>query len=79
MITDLGTFIGHWIRGMKVDRIRLRICMSTVGGFLLGGICSALLFKRVGSATLYVPAALALVLAVTYQRMRGEQAEISPI
>src|SRR5882757_82306 len=34
MFTDLGIFIGHALRGLPVDRKRLRMCVLVISGFL---------------------------------------------
>lgn len=37
MFTDLGIFLGHWMRGLPVDVRRLRLCFLIISGFLCGG------------------------------------------
>src|SRR6202000_2242184 len=75
MFTDLGLSLGHWIRRVPVDFVRVRICASTITGFAMGGIASALLLPKIGTDTLYIPAAIALALAIAYQtRLRTRAA-----
>jgi uncharacterized membrane protein YoaK (UPF0700 family) len=38
MFTDLGIFLGHSLRGLSVDRQRLRLCFLIISGFLGGGV-----------------------------------------
>ncbi|UXI66840.1 YoaK family protein [Tahibacter amnicola] len=66
MFTDLGIFLGHFVRGVPVEPRRLRICLVVVSGFFCGGLAGAAGFRTYGPATLYVPAAIAFLLAVAY-------------
>ena len=80
MFTDLGLSIGHRLRGVEVDVHRLRICVSTITGFAAGGVACVFLFKHLAAKTLFVPAGLALALAVIYQvflRRRGNLQNIT--
>jgi uncharacterized membrane protein YoaK (UPF0700 family) len=58
IFTDLGIFIGHWIRGLAVDFRRLRLWFMLIFGFGAGGTVGALLFQRFDYHALYLPAAL---------------------
>lgn len=73
MFTDLGIFLGHRLRGMAVDRRRLSLCVVIILGFAAGGVVGALLFPRLGYATLYVPAALTGTVGVAYAAYRHWQ------
>ncbi|MBP9155881.1 MAG: DUF1275 domain-containing protein, partial [Xanthomonadales bacterium] len=66
MFTDLGISLGHVLRGSGYDKRRLQLCLIVISAFFIGGIASALLFARIGYATLYVPAGLALLFAGGY-------------
>lgn len=66
MFTDLGIFLGHWLRGLPVERRRMRLCFLTISGFFCGGVGGALAFQRFGFAALYFPAALTAFTAVAY-------------
>jgi uncharacterized membrane protein YoaK (UPF0700 family) len=66
LFTDLGMFLGHWLRGLAVDRARITLYLILLGGFFLGGIFGALLFQRYSYATLYLPATLIGLAAVIY-------------
>ena len=66
MFTDLGIFIGHTLRGLAVDRRRLRLCLIIISGFLCGGIVGALSFRTLGYATLYIPAGFTGLAALGY-------------
>ncbi len=66
MFTDLGIFLGHWLRGLPVDLQRLRLCFLVISGFLCGGIAGAVAFHRLTYAALFIPAALTALTAVAY-------------
>ncbi len=66
MFTDLGIFLGHYIRGLEVDRRRLRLCFLIISGFLCGGIVGALIFHRLSYAALFIPSALIAAAALVY-------------
>lgn len=58
MFTDLGIMLGHALRGLPLGRRRLALCVLVITFFFLGGVAGALLFARIGYASLYLPAAL---------------------
>ena len=70
MVTDLGIFLGHALRGLPVPRKRVAISLLVVGGFLAGGVCGGLGLQAVGAWILLVPAAIALGLAVAHETTR---------
>jgi len=81
MFTDLGVFLGHRLRGLPAEPRRLWLCLSIIGGFLLGGVVGAVLFPHLSYRTLYVPAALtgtAGVAYVAYRLHRGPAGTLSP-
>ena len=75
MFTDLGIFLGHVIRGIPVDRPRLKLCFLVISGFLCGGIAGGFAFHRIGYDTLLVPAALTGITAVAYAIYRLRKSE----
>lgn len=76
MFTDLGIFFGHAIRGMRVDKARLRLCLLIISGFIVGGICGAVAFRFLEYETLYLPGALTGFTALLYGfcRIRRDRA-----
>jgi uncharacterized membrane protein YoaK (UPF0700 family) len=66
IVTDIGSALGHGLRGLEVDWPRLRLYGLVLTGFLLGGIVGALLFNQVGTDALFYPAALTLIVALAY-------------
>jgi uncharacterized membrane protein YoaK (UPF0700 family) len=66
MLTDLGIFLGHTLRGLPVDSRRLRLCFLVISGFLVGGIAGAAAFDRLGYAALFIPAGLTAITSLVY-------------
>lgn len=74
MFTDLGIFLGHAIRGLPVDKHRLRLSLLIVSAFLSGGVFGGILFRKLEYTTLYIPAiitgSLAAIYAFSFHRKR---------
>ncbi len=66
ILTDLGIFLGHTLRGIPVDGRRVRLCLLIISAFLCGGIAGATAFTHFGNATLLIPAALTSLTALAY-------------
>ncbi|MEO5961183.1 MAG: YoaK family protein [Opitutaceae bacterium] len=66
MFTDFGVGLGHWLRRVETDWKRLRLCANLIASFAVGGALGAMLFRRFGTQTLYIPAALTGVVAIAY-------------
>ena len=66
MFTDLGIFLGHAIRGLRVDAPRLRMSLLIISAFFCGGVIGTRAYRRLGYATLYLPAAITGAMALTY-------------
>ncbi|MEA3188880.1 MAG: hypothetical protein QOD99_2710 [Chthoniobacter sp.] len=66
MFTDLGIFLGHAIRGLPVDWLRLRLCVLIIYAFLCGGIAGAVAFHHLGNASLFIPGGLTAITALAY-------------
>lgn len=66
IVTDLGSALGHALRGLDVDGPRLRLYALVLSGFLLGGITGAALFEYTGTDALFYPAGLAFIVALGY-------------
>ncbi len=73
MFTDLGIFLGHGMRGLPVDARRLRLCVTVISGFLVGGCAGAYAFATLGYATLWFPAGLTALLAIGHAAYRKKQ------
>ncbi len=66
MFTDLGITLGHALRGLPVDRLRMRLCFLIISAFFCGGVAGAVCFHYLGYATLLIPAALTGLTALMY-------------
>ena len=66
MFTDLGIFLGHFLRGLPVDTRRLRLCCLVISGFLCGGIVGTICFLRLSYRALLVPAILTAATGLSY-------------
>jgi uncharacterized membrane protein YfcA len=66
MVTDIGSSIGHALRGLEVDSLRLRLGVLVCVGFTIGGVGGAALFRIHESDALFYPAGLTLLVAVAY-------------
>ncbi len=66
MFTDLGIFLGHFIRGIPVDAKRLRLCVLIISGFFCGGVAGGVAFHGMGYAALYLPSGLIASVAAAY-------------
>jgi uncharacterized membrane protein YoaK (UPF0700 family) len=66
MFTDLGAALGHYARGIHVDWLRVRLCLTIIVSFMIGGVVGAVLFGRLNYNTLYVPAAFTGIVGISY-------------
>ncbi len=76
MFTDLGIYLGHALRGMSIDRRRLRLCLLVISGFLCGGIVGTLAYREVSYFALLIPATLTAIVAVAYGLYRVRKAYV---
>lgn len=66
IFTDLGIYIGHMLRRLPVDMLRLRVCMVVAASFMIGSATGAMLFRVMQERTLLIPAALTGFCGVSY-------------
>jgi hypothetical protein len=66
VITDLGISIGRRLRGEAVPANQQTLLAILFAGYLSGGLTGALLYHRVGSSTLAIPAGVTAILALSY-------------
>lgn len=66
MFTDLGIFLGQFLRGLPVNRRRLLVSLTIILCFFFGGVVGGLLFPLFSFSTLYFPAVLIGVAGVGY-------------
>jgi uncharacterized membrane protein YoaK (UPF0700 family) len=66
MFTDLGIFLGHFLRGLPVDTRRLSLCVTVISGFLCGGLVGTIAFRFFSYSALYFPATLTASASLAY-------------
>jgi uncharacterized membrane protein YoaK (UPF0700 family) len=76
IVTDLGTFLGQWLRGAGADLRRVRLYASLFAGFLCGGIASTLAFPHWQERTLLVPAVLTGFVGIAYVAYRHRRGAV---
>lgn len=76
MFTDLGIFVGHAVRGLPVDRLRLRLCFLIITAFFSGGVMGAIAFRALGYSTLLIPAAITATASLSYGFYRIRRAPL---
>ncbi|MGN2251772.1 YoaK family protein [Frateuria sp. GZRe12] len=74
MFTDLGIYLGHRLRGLEVDILRVRVCLLVIGSFLFGGVAGALLFAHLRERSLLIPAILTGLCGTLYSLYRQRTA-----
>jgi len=73
IVTDLGTFLGQWLRGEGADARRVRLYLALFAAFLAGGCASALTYGWCQERTLVFPALLTGFTGVAYFAYRRRQ------
>lgn len=68
--TDLGTWLGHYLRGVAVDGRKARLYAALFAGFLAGGVAAGLVFPYLHEGTLLLPAVLTGLVGVAYTAYR---------
>lgn len=67
MFTDLGLFLGHALRGLPIDILRMKMSLLVISGFLIGGIVGTVLLHYLGYPSLFIPAAVTASAALGYE------------
>jgi uncharacterized membrane protein YoaK (UPF0700 family) len=67
MFTDLGIFLGHFIRGLPIDSKRLWLCLLIISGFLCGGIIGGIAFYHLKYFALFIPCGITAAMAAAYE------------
>lgn len=70
IFTDLGIYLGHLLRGLPVDMLRLRVCVLVAACFMLGSAIGAVLFERMHDHSLLIPATLTGICGLAYALYR---------
>ncbi len=66
MLTDIGIFLGHWLRRLPLDWRRVRLCFLIPSAFFAGGVLGGIAFVRFSYQTLYFPALLTGATGLAY-------------
>jgi uncharacterized membrane protein YoaK (UPF0700 family) len=66
MFTDLGIFLGHFLRGLPVDIRRISLCATVISGFLCGGLVGTIAFRSFSYSALFIPATLTASVSLAY-------------
>ena len=66
LFTDLGTMLGHRLRGHPLDARKAWLYLLLIFGFVLGGALGAWSFAQLQFQALAIPAAGAITLALVY-------------
>ncbi len=66
LVTDLGLFVGHALRGEPIEAARLRLLAILLVGFVSGGTLGAWSFVALGSRALFIPAGALVFAAIVW-------------
>jgi uncharacterized membrane protein YoaK (UPF0700 family) len=66
IFTDLGIMLGAKLRGVSFDRRKATLFLLIITGFISGGTLGAYLFSILRFNALFIPAAICLLLALSY-------------
>ena len=70
IFTDIGIYLGHLLRRLPVDTLRLRVCVLVATFFMLGGAIGAVVFGYMQDRSLLIPAALTGICGLAYTTYR---------
>jgi uncharacterized membrane protein YoaK (UPF0700 family) len=73
LATDIGVALGHWLRGHPPTRLRLHLTLLV--SFFVGGVAGAWLFTHVRIGALFAPSALCVLTAILYATTAGKRAQ----
>lgn len=66
IFTDLGLWIGHYLKRLKVDTLAIKIYIILIIGFITGGILGAFLFNEFEYFALLFPSGVLLITGISY-------------
>lgn len=64
--TDLGFQLGHALVGIPVDKRMVLMYAALFMSFFLGGAASAMVYPRLGSDSVFIPAAIVGLMGIVY-------------
>ena len=66
VMTDLGVLIGHYFHGLPVDLRRVKLFLTLIISFTLGGFLGAVFFRYYGVMAMLAPAAVIGMAAISF-------------
>ncbi len=66
VFTDLGIWIGHYLKKLTVDPFAIKIYMILIAGFFTGGLLGSYLFNRFEYFALMFPSAVLCITGISY-------------
>ena len=66
MFTDLGISLGHFLRGIPVDKQRTKLSFLVISGFFSGGIGGCVAHHFIGVSALFIPAAFTAASSIAF-------------
>lgn len=70
VVTDLGTMLGHWVRGHRPAFGKMGVLASILAGFLAGGILAAFLMRRLPFDPLWLFGGALVAIGAAYYAYR---------
>ncbi len=56
ILTDFGSWVGQWLAGVKVERIKAQLLLGIMLSFFWGGVSGGFLYTRVEYMAMLIPA-----------------------
>ncbi len=76
VVTDLGVLVGHMIHGIKIDTRRIKLFLTLIVAFILGGILGGFCYNLWNNWAMLVPAAIVGISSIGYSffaKQSGDQ------
>ena len=73
VLTDLGSLIGQWMRGVSIQGLKFKILLGILLAFFWGGFIGVLLYSRIGYFAMLLPAAITGISSLVYFWLRIRQ------
>jgi len=73
VLTDLGALAGQWLRGVRVQGLKVKILGGILLAFFWGGFTGVMLYSRIGYFAMLVPSAITGLSAIGYLWLRTHQ------
>jgi uncharacterized membrane protein YoaK (UPF0700 family) len=75
ILTDIGALVGNKIRGIKIDKKRIKLLSIIFFSFLSGGFLGAYCYHYLGSLAMLVPTGIIGASAIGYEFFRQQVAK----